>query len=333
MTFTRQLGKSGIEVSAMGIGCWAIGGPFWWDGKPVGWGQVDDEQSIRGLHRALDLGVNFFDTADVYGCGHSERILAKALIGRRESVIIATKFGLVFEEDTRQMTGFEASPQYIRQACEASLRRLNTDYIDIYQFHINDYELEKADIVRDTLEGLVAEGKIRAYGWSTDFIERARIFAEGNNCCAFQHQQNIFLDNDDMVSLCEKLKMASINRGPLAMGILTGKFTASSDLPKDDIRHDWMFGEGELGDQLQKLDEIRDVLTSDGRSPAQAALGWLWARSESTIPIPGFKTIQQIEENIQAMEFGALSEEQMGAIEGLIDRSSKAFSWKRESDD
>jgi aryl-alcohol dehydrogenase-like predicted oxidoreductase len=333
MTFTRQLGRSGLEVSAMGIGCWAIGGPFWWDGNPVGWGQVDDKQSIRGLQRALDLGVNFFDTADVYGCGHSERILAKAFRGKRDRVIIATKFGLVFEEDTRRMTRFEASPKYIRQACEASLRRLDTDYIDLYQFHINDHPPEKADVVRDTLEELVAEGKIRVYGWSTDFSERARIFAEGRNCCAFQHQENMFLDNVEMISLCEEREIASINRGPLAMGLLTGKFIESSELPEDDIRHDWEFGKGELRDQLKKLEEIREVLTSDGRTLAQAALGWLWARSESTIPIPGFKTIQQIEENIQGLEFGPLSEEQMGAIEGLIDRSSEAFSWQRESDD
>jgi aryl-alcohol dehydrogenase-like predicted oxidoreductase len=302
-------------------------------GKPVGWGQVDDEQSIRDLHRALDLGVNFFDTADVYGCGHSERLLAKAFSGRRERLVIATKFGLVFDEDSRQMSGFKATSGYMRQACEASLRRLNSDYIDLYQFHINDYELEKADIVRDTLEDLVGEGKIRAYGWSTDYPERARIFAEGPNCTAFQHQQNMFLDNDEMISLCEDQNIASINRGPLAMGVLTGKFTESSQLPEDDIRHEWAFGEGELGDQIQKLEEIKDVLTRDGRSLSQAALGWLWARSENTIPIPGFKTIEQIEENVQAMEFGPLSDEQMHTVEKLIDRSSKAFSSQVESDD
>ncbi len=165
---TRQLGRSGIQVSAMGLGCWAIGGPFWRDGQSHGWGQVDDDESIRAIHRALDLGVTFFDTADVYGCGHSERLLRRALAGRRDQVVIATKFGRVFDEQTRHILADDASPAYIRQACEASLRRLNTDYIDLYQLHLGDYDLAQAGIVRDTLEELVAAGKIRYYGWSTD---------------------------------------------------------------------------------------------------------------------------------------------------------------------
>ena len=180
----RTLGRSEIEVSAMGLGCWAIGGPFWRGDTPVGWGEVDDDESIRAIHRALDLGVTFFDTADVYGAGHSERVLARALKGVRESVVIATKFGNVFDEATKQITGSDASPAYIKRACEASLRRLETDYIDLYQFHLNGYEAGKGAKVRDTLEALVAEGKIRAYGWSTDFPDRARVFAEGDHCAA-----------------------------------------------------------------------------------------------------------------------------------------------------
>jgi len=132
--FYRQLGRSGIRISPMGLGCWAIGGPAWRGETPVGWGKVDDAQSIRAIHAALDLGITFFDTADVYGAGHSERVLGKALAGRRDQVVVATKFGNTFDEDTRQATGADASPEYIRAACEASLRRLNTDYIDLYQF-------------------------------------------------------------------------------------------------------------------------------------------------------------------------------------------------------
>ena len=122
-TFTRQLGKSGIQASAMGLGCWAIGGPFTnMEGVPVGWGDVDDNESIRAIHRALDLGVNFFDTADVYGAGHSEETLGKALTGRRDKVVIATKFGNVFDSETRQWTGEDGSPEYVREALEARLR-------------------------------------------------------------------------------------------------------------------------------------------------------------------------------------------------------------------
>ncbi len=200
-TFYRELGRSGIQVSALGMGCWAIGGPFWAGETPVGWGKVDDEESIRAVHRALELGVNFFDTADVYGAGHSERVLARALAGRRQEVVIATKFSNQFDETTKQITGSSAAPDYIRQACEASLRRLDTEYIDLYQFHWSDYPAEQAREVADTLETLVAAGKIRAYGWSTDSPERAGVFAERPNCVAIQHQINVLDDNPALVAV------------------------------------------------------------------------------------------------------------------------------------
>ena len=153
----RDLGRSGIEVSAVGMGCWAIGGPFWDGETPLGWGEVDDQESIRAVHAALDRGVDFFDTANVYGAGHSERVLGQAVAGRRPQVVIATKFSSVFDETTRQVTGSDATPGGIRAACEDSLRRLNTDYIDLYQFHDNGYPAEKAAPVRETLEQLVLE--------------------------------------------------------------------------------------------------------------------------------------------------------------------------------
>ena len=142
----RQLGRGGPDISALGLGCWAIGGPFWHDGHLAGWGNVDDTESVRARHRALDLGITFFDTSDVYGCGHGERLLGRALAGHRDHVVIATTFGHTFEAYTRQMTGDNASLAYIRRACEASLQRLNTEYIDLYQFHrrngLPDYLLQ-----------------------------------------------------------------------------------------------------------------------------------------------------------------------------------------------
>ena len=200
----RILGRSKIEVSALGMGCWAIGGPLWSGETPIGWGEVDDEESIRAIHKALDLGVNLFDTANVYGAGHSERVLARAFDGRRSQVVIATKFNAVFDENTRQVTGSDTSPEGIRQACEDSLRRLNTDYIDLYQFHENGYPADKAAPIRETLEELVKEGKIRVYGWSTDFPERAQVFAQGPECSAVQLQLNVLDDNPAMIALCEK---------------------------------------------------------------------------------------------------------------------------------
>lgn len=323
----RTLGRSGIKISALGMGCWAIGGPFWSGDNAVGWGKIDDSESIRAIHKALELGVTFFDTADVYGAGHSERVLAKALEGKRDQVVIATKFGNMFNEDTKHITGSDASPEYIRQACDASLKRLNTDYIDLYQFHLNGYEPELAGAVRDTLEELVNTGKIRWYAWSTDFPERAKVFAQGKHCTAVQHQQNVLHDNGPLIALCEELNLASINRGPLAMGLLTGKYSMDSTLPEDDVRGkhspEWMqfFQKGKPNPEwLKKLEAIREILTSNGRTLAQGALAWLWGRTEQTIPIPGFKTVKQVEENAGAMQFWPLTADQIQEIDTLLER-------------
>jgi len=326
-TFTRELGRSRIQVSAMGLGCWAIGGPFWSGDAAVGWGDVDDDESIRAIHRALDLGVTFFDTSDVYGTGHSERVLGRALAGHRDQVVLATKFGNTFDESTRQITGSDASPEYIRRACDASLQRLKTDYIDLYQFHLNDYDPEQAAVVREALEELVAAGKIRQYGWSTDFPERARVFAAGRNCTSVQHQMNVLDDAGPMIALCEELNLASINRGPLAMGLLTGKYRAGSALSSNDVRGDrgpaWMryFKDGRPNPEwLKKLDAIRQILISGGRTLAQGALAWIWGRSGKTIPIPGFRTVAQVKENCAAMQFGPLDAAQMGEINAVLER-------------
>ena len=316
--FTRTLGRNGPTVSALGLGCWAIGGPFWRGDSPVGWGEVNDDESLRSIQRALDLGVTFFDTSDVYGCGHSERLLGRALVGRRSQVVIATKFGNVFDERTRHITGEDASPEFVRKACDASLKRLNTDYIDIYQFHLGQYDPVKAVEVRDTLEGLVAAGMIRAYGWSTDSPERARVFAEGPHCTSIQQRLNIFEGNAETLAVCEQFNLASINRGPLAQGLLTGKFSSDSQLPADDVRHRWNLREGDLAVRLRKLEALRAVLTRDGRTLAQAALGWVWARSPQTVPIPGFKTVTQIEDNVGALRYGPLNAGQMAEIKQLM---------------
>lgn len=325
----RTLGRSEIEVSALGMGCWAIGGPFWSGETPIGWGDVDDEESIRAIHIALDLGVNLFDTANVYGAGHSERVLARAFDGRRTQVVIATKFNALFDENTRQVTSWSStSPESIRNECEASLRRLNTDYIDLYQFHDNGYPAEKAAPIRDTLEELVWEGKIRSYGWSTDFPDRAQVFAQGPKCSAVQLQLNVLDDNPDMIALCEKENLAALNRGPLAMGLLTNKYTTEIKIAADDVRGEkspeWMkyFKDGKPNPEwAAKRDAIREILTSKGRSIAQGALAWNWARSEKTLPIPGFRTVVQVQENAGAMQFGPLTIEQMQEINKLLGRA------------
>ncbi len=323
----RTLGRSGIEISAMGLGCWAIGGPFWRDGIPAGWGEVDDNESIAAIHRGLELGITFLDTANVYGAGHSEKVLARALKGRRQSVVIATKFGNLFNEETRQITGSSAEADSIRAQCEDSLRRLETDYIDLYQLHIGDLAPEKAPQVVQTLEGLVQAGKIRAYAWSTDDPARERLFAEGEHCTAVQNQMNVLDDTARMIAVCEELNLASVNRGPLAMGLLTGKYQGERTLGADDVRGTnapaWMkyFKEGKPSlEWLQKMEAVRDILTSGGRTLAQGAIAWLWGRSQKTIPIPGFRTVAQVEENCGAMRFGPLNAAQMEEIDRILGR-------------
>src|SRR6266536_3096554 len=232
----RDLGRSGIDVSEIGFGCWAIGGPVTLDGRPDGWGAADDDESVAALRRGLELGVTFFDTADVYGAGHSERVLRRALAGHRDEVVIATKFGYTFDTGQRAITGEDATPAYIHRACRASLRRLGTDRIDLYQLHLGELSVGQAQDVAGTLDGLVADGLIRAYGWSTDDPQRAAAFAGAAHCAAIQHELNALADAPAMLAACDALDLASINRSPLAMGLLTGKYGAASQLPTDDVR-------------------------------------------------------------------------------------------------
>jgi aryl-alcohol dehydrogenase-like predicted oxidoreductase len=325
----RILGRSEIAVSALGMGCWAIGGPFLMDGKADGWGAVDDAESIRALQRAIELGVTFFDTADVYGTGHSEHVLGQAIKGRRDQLIIATKFGYTYDQTRRAITGTSFTPEYIRWACAASLRRLGIDYIDLYQLHVGDAPLEESAAIWATLDQLKQEGLIRAYGWSTGDAKRAAAFATQSNGTALQHPTNVFLDAPELFVTCAQHNLASINNSPLAMGLLSGKFSPQSQLPADDVRgsgHGWVtyFAEGKPRQEfLDKLAAVREILTSEGRTLAQGALAWLWARSAQTIPIPGFKTLQQVEENARAMQLGALTADQVHEIAALLAREDQ----------
>jgi aryl-alcohol dehydrogenase-like predicted oxidoreductase len=316
-TTTRRLGSTGPEVSAIGFGAWAIGGPASREGKPIGWGEVDDDESVAAIHAALDAGVTLIDTANVYGAGHSERIVAKALEGRRDEVVIATKFGNLIDEEKREAIGRDASPKSIKEQCDASLRRLNTDVIDLYQFHIGDHPLEQAGEVRDALEGLVADGKIKAYGWSTDDPERAAFFAEGEHCAAIQQSFSIVNGNADTLAVAERAGLASIVRGPLSMGLLTGKMNRQTTFSDSDVRHGWDWS-GDQGRRLDALDKIRSILTEDGRTLAQGALGWLLAKSPAFIPIPGIRTVAQAQDNAGVLAAGPLSDDQMERIAAAL---------------
>ena len=322
--FTRKLGRTGIEVSALGLGGWAIGGPFKGGEDEWGYGPVDDAVSLKAIQAAIDHGVTLFDTAANYGAGHSEKLIGQAIKGQREKVVLATKFGYRVFEDQKKVDGLEVNPLAIRRSCEASLRRLSTDHIDLFFFHVGDHPAEQVDEVLDTLDDLVTQGMIRSYGWSTDDVNRAQAFSERPHCTAIQHQLNLFEDNPEMLALCENAGLASLNRGPLAMGLLTGKYNAGASFPSTDLRarnHPWMhyFKDGQPNPEwLARLAQVQEVLTAGGRTLAQGALAWLWARSPVTLPIPGFRTVAQAVENAEALQFGPLTPFQMTEIEQIL---------------
>ncbi|GAP21444.1 aldo/keto reductase [Leptolinea tardivitalis] len=329
--FTRTLGRSGIEVSPMGMGCWAIGGPWKFNGVPAGWSQVDDAESERAIRRAFDLGVTYFDTAANYGAGHSERLLGNVFKDRRDQVVISTKFGYIVDERNKEVRHYDEAEEHshvaehLKQDVEASLIRLDTDYIDVYFLHVWGLDIDLALEAREVLEDLVRQGKIRTYGWSTDRPDAIKAFATSSNCSAVQQQLSVLDGNMELLALCEEQNLASVNRGPLGMGLLTGKFAPDTTFASDDVRRyaNWHpgFQDGKpTQDWLNKLASIREVLTSGGRTLSQGALAWIWAKSEKTVPIPGFKNTAQVEENCKAMQFGPLSSDQMKEIDQILGR-------------
>ena len=320
---TRKLGKSDLEVSAVGMGCWAIGGPWKMtrsgqEGYPAGWGQMDDDQSIRAIHAALDAGVNLFDTAANYGAGHSEVVLGRALAGRRDKVVIATKFGHIVNEQEKFVYGDnDQILKNVRQDVENSLRRLQTDYLDVYQLHEAGYDPELALMLRDVLEALVTEGKIRWYGWSTDLVDRARIFADGPHCTSIQFRLNAIFDNAEMRQLCQEFNLGGLNKDPLNKGLLTGKYNSSATFPEDDLRSQVSFEEDRIVRRLRTVDALREVFTAGGRSMAQGAICYIWGLDERMLPIPGFKSVKQVQDNAGAMAFGPMSATEMAQVQAI----------------
>lgn len=320
----RPLGRSGQRAAAIGLGCWAIGGQFTLDGRSDGWGDVDDAQSIRAIQIGLDLGATLIDSADAYGTGHSEEVIGAAIKGRRAEVILATKFGFTYEAQERALTGMDVSPAYIEWANAQSLRRLGTDRIDLYQIHPGALSEAEADAAGEALERLADAGRIGAWGWSTDDAAAARRMLKFPHFAAVQQELNVLHDGQDMLALCAQANLASLNRSPLAMGLLSGKFGPKTRFGASDVRgagHAWVrhFKDGApTGDALARLAALRELLTSGGRTPAQGALGWILARSPHTFPIPGFKTEAQVRDNLGALEKGPLPAAVMAEIDTIL---------------
>jgi aryl-alcohol dehydrogenase-like predicted oxidoreductase len=322
----RVLGRSGLRTSALGIGTWAIGGPWTFDGRPAGWGPADADESIRMIHTALDEGVRLIDTADCYGTGQSERLIGRALrqlpSAMLDEVVIATKFGHVFDEETRSGKGTDVSPDAIRHACLASLGRLGVERIDLYQLHGGVATAAEAAAVVEVLEDLVSEGLIAAIGTSSDSPEIQAEFALSRHACAVQTQINVFGRNDQVLASAEQHGFAALARSPLAMGLLTGKYDLTNKPPADDVRRDtpwWSyFDDAAMPEWLERLAKVRDLLTDGGRTLAQGCLAYLWGLNPAIIPLPGARTPEQAVENARAMAFGPLAVATVKEIDDLL---------------
>ena len=231
--------------------------------------------------------------------------------------MIVTKVGNVFDEQTRTAGGNDLSPAYLRRACDASLRRLDTDRIDVYLIHNGLAGPEDVPAVIDVLEELVAAGKVRWYGWSVSDPAIVRAMAEGPHMVAAQHELNVLRGELETLTVAEELGLAASIARPLAMGLLSGRYRPDALPAADDVRRNapwWdFFDEGAMERWLERIAEVRAELTADGRSLVQGALGWIWGRSPATLPLPGFRTVAQVEENAGAAEHGPLSAERWSA--------------------
>jgi aryl-alcohol dehydrogenase-like predicted oxidoreductase len=319
----KMLGKSGIKISALGLGAWAIGGEWTFDGHPAGWGQTDDAESFRAMHAAFEAGINLIDTAANYGAGHSERMVGQAVKDRRDKVVIATKFGFDVDEAAKRVVYHKDVDVILRSLpsdCERSLRNLDTDIIDLYQFHKPDFPPERIPELLEKLEGLVAQGKIRTYGWSTGEVELAQAFAVGEHAVAIQHPANVLEPAAKMFAFTAQAGLTSLIRSPLLMGFLSDKYDQNTQFLESDVRK-LGFSSESIAKIVENRIKIREILTSGGRTVAQGALAWLWAQGPQVVPIPGIRTEAQARENAGAMAFGPLAAAQLAEIEALLGRA------------
>jgi aryl-alcohol dehydrogenase-like predicted oxidoreductase len=294
----RLLGSSGIRVSEIGFGAWAIGGPVDLFGTPVGWGVVEDRQSKAAILRALELGVNFFDTADVYGGGHSEDLLGECLQGK--DCVIATKVGNRRLPD-RAVKDFTNA--HILEAIEGSLRRLKRSCVDLYQLHNPPPEVWQSDEVFEILDRLKKEGKIRCSGVSISTMEEGIHLVENKKVDSLQVLFNILNQEParKLLPLAEKNGVGIIVRVPLASGLLTGKFSAGDRFPEDDNRRNYLTP-SRLEEALQKVERLKKLTSHLNSPPGRIALAFLLKFSAVTSAIPGAKTPAQVEQNVSASE-------------------------------
>src|SRR5215208_39280 len=301
----RDLGRTGLRVSEIGFGAWAIGGDAW--------GPVEDTDSLAAMEQTMELGINFVDTADVYGDGRSESLVTKAIRGRRDEVVLWTKGGLMGHHREPERESVYDRPEKVVEALEASLRRLKTDYVDVYFCHIWWDKHEETEAFIEAFERLKKGGKVRAAGVSTNDLDHIKHFDRGGGLDVVQLDYSILNREPEreILPYLEERGIGVVVRGPLRMGILTGKFSQDTTFADGDIRRDWPQEEW-YEESLEKVERLRPL--EDGRTMGQLALRYVLNHPAVSVAIPGAKTPAQVEANAAASVRPLISEEDLRLI-------------------